>query len=108
MSYDVWLEVRTGPNRDATMTAGWWNYTSNGAPMWRAAGCDLAEFHGRPAFDLAPVAAAAAAEIAAHPSKYRDLEPDNGWGSMAGVIEYLGDIAEACALHQFAVVRVSR
>lgn len=106
MSYDVDLHVWSGPGAYAVPFAS--NYTSNGARMWRAAGCDLAEFDGRPASELAPVAAAAAAEIAAHPSKYRDLEPDNGWGSMAGVIEYLGEIAEACALHQFAVVRVSR
>jgi hypothetical protein len=106
MSYDVTLQVWSGPGAVAWVFDG--NYTSNCARMWRAAGCDLAEFDGRPATELGPVAAAAAADIASHPSKYRDLEPDNGWGSMAGVIEFLGDIAEACATHQFAVVRVHR
>ncbi len=31
------------------------NHTSNTACMWRAAGCDLAEFHGKTAAELAPV-----------------------------------------------------
>ena len=34
-----------------------------------------------------------------HESKMRDLEPDNGWGSYEGALEYLQRIRSMCIEH---------
>jgi hypothetical protein len=47
MSYDIWLEADLGGPEPLHLDS--WNYTSNCAAMWRAAGADLSEFHDRPA-----------------------------------------------------------
>lgn len=105
MSYDVWLEVHSGPG--ATVTAFDANHTSNTAVMWRSAGCDLSKFDGKPAVDLIDPLGRAIVELLDHKPVYQRMEPGNGWGSLESTIQFLVDIHEACRVHSFAVVRVS-
>lgn len=105
MSYDVGLVLWSGPQAEAHVF--WQNYTSNLAPMWRAAGVDLTEFHGKPASELAPVLKAAIEKIEADPASFAQFNPPNGWGSVNGGLEYLRAIYVACSTHQFAKVEVS-
>jgi len=107
MSYDVYLELDDKTETDNEFV---WerNHTSNTARMWRTAGCDIAEFDGKPASELGPAAARAIAAIVTEPEKYRPMEPANGWGSVPSTVHFLTAIWEACAEHPEATVRVSR
>jgi hypothetical protein len=88
MSYDIWLEADLGgPERIAVGTS--WNYTSNCSAMWRKAGADLAEFHGKTAAECAPVLAAGIAALKADPETYRAMNPGNGWGDYDTLVESL-------------------
>lgn len=106
MSYWVSLTIDTGGSEYAELTSR--NMTSNVAPMWRRAGADLAEFHGRPAADCAPLLRAAVADMAGHPGRYRPLNPSNGWGDYEGCLEYLRHLLDDCEAHPKAIVQVSR
>jgi len=76
--------------------------------MWRKAGCDLAEFDGKPASELGPAAARAIAAITAEPETYQPMEPNNGWGTVPSTVKFLVDIWVACAEYPEATVSVSR
>lgn len=96
MSYDIWLDADLGGDEPTTV---WdcWNYTSNCGRMWRLAGADLAEFHGKRAGDCAPILAAAIADMKANPGKYIPLNPENGWGSYETLVPALERLHEAFA-----------
>lgn len=106
MSYDVSLYVDTGAGH--TVDAAWWNMTSNVAPMWRAAGLDLAEFDGKPATELVKPLRNALVELIRNPDPYRAMNPENGWGSYEGCVAFLQKILAGCDEHPFARVSVSR
>lgn len=107
MSYDIWLEIDTGGEEPARITDGW-NYTSNCGPMWRAAGADLAQFHGRAAGDCLAELDSAIAELKGNPQKYVPMNPPNGWGSWASLVPRLDELAADFRRHPKATVRVWR
>lgn len=107
MSYDIWLTIDTGGAEPATVWDGW-NCTSNVAPMWRLAGADLADFHGKPASECLPALRAAVVDMQDQPAKYLLLNPENGWGSYETLIPALQDLVTAFADHPKATVVVSR
>jgi hypothetical protein len=107
VSYDVWLS----PSADEPYAEGsteWLNYTSNVAPMWRAAGVDLAECHGRPAAQVAEGLMGALAAMDDDPDRFRAMDPPNGWGDFDGCRTYLRKILAACLLMPSGYVFVSR
>jgi predicted HD phosphohydrolase len=112
MSYDVSLETTTttgtGPESKAELY--WANMTSNVAPMWRKAGCDLAEFDGKPAADLAAALPSAIAHMTdpANQAEYLAMEPDNGWGHVSTTVLFLTKLLIACREHPQSVVIISR
>lgn len=106
MSYDVDLTIDTGSGEPVSVWSR--NHTSNTARMWRAAGCDLAEFDGKPASELTPVVTAAITDMCAHPGAYRTMNPPNGWGDYESTLEFLRAIRDACMDHSLTTVRVSR
>jgi hypothetical protein len=91
MSYDVWLTADLG-GPDPVHVFPSWNYTSNGADMWRAAGADLNDFEGRTAGECATILRAALATLVADPLRFRPMEPANGWGSYDGLVTALGEL----------------
>lgn len=107
MSYSIYLTIDTGGEEPALLTDGW-NYTSNCGPMWRAAGADLAEFHGKTAAECLPILEAAITEMRAYPARYRAMNPGNGWGSYERLLPALGELASAFRSHPKATVEVSR
>lgn len=107
MSYDIWLTIDTGGTEPAHIGHGW-NYTSNCAPMWRAAGADLAEFDGKTAGECLPQLHTAIDGLKASPAVYRAMNPDNGWGSYDILVTALDVLALQFAAHPKATVRVSR
>lgn len=107
MSYDIGLTIDKGGPEPATVSGGR-NMTSNVAPMWRLAGADLAEFHGKTAGDCLPVLRAAIADMEDNPGKYEPLNPDNGWGSYETCLGFLRELAGDFAAHPKATVAVWR
>lgn len=107
MSYDIWLTIDTGGPEPAAVTEGR-NMTSNVGPMWRLAGADLAEFHGKPAGDCLPLLRTAVATMRAEPATYSALNPDNGWGDYYGCVRFLEGLADDFEAHPKATVVVSR
>ncbi|WP_312356663.1 hypothetical protein [Agrobacterium sp.] len=94
MSYDVSLEVV----KKTTVYSG--NYTYNCSPMFvRAIGQDgINSLHGQKAKFLVDQLERAVAHISDPDNEpfYKELEPENGWGSHEGATEYLKEILEAC------------
>lgn len=106
MSYDVWLTIDTGGREPVSVWEA--NHTSNTAAMWRKAGCDLAELHGREATDVAPLARAAIRAILDDLVEYSKLNPANGWGSVDSCVRFLESIADACEAHPLTTFWVHR
>jgi len=77
VSYDVNFEVEVLGETFSTETR---NYTSNCSKMWRAAGCDIRGFHGKPVSEFIPPLTAAIADMEATPEFYTVMNPENGWG----------------------------
>jgi len=107
MSYDIWLKADLGGSESATVWDGW-NYTSNCGPMWRAAGADLAEFHGKYAGDCAPILRAAIERLESEPATFRAMNPPNGWGSYETLLPALVRLADAFDAAPKAIVEVWR
>lgn len=105
MSYDVDLEVETGPGHWVSVFSR--NYTSNVSDMWRKAGLELHDFVGQPATSLEPVLARAIEAMKDYPDTYIAMNPENGWGDYQGCVKFLTDVWEACLTHSFAIVEVS-
>ena len=101
MSYDVWLEDDEGGG-----TVGDWNYTSNCAPMWREAGCDLSKFSGLAAKTLAGELMKSVTVMVLYPKKYKAMNPDNGWGTYDTLLPALVELAMMCSQHPNMTVRV--
>lgn len=108
MSYDIHLEADLGGPEPIQVGDLYWNCTSNLAPMWRAAGADLASFDGRPAWECIPVLATAIGELELHPETYTPMNPANGWGSYEALLPILRNLLAAFKQAPQATVRVSR
>ncbi len=110
MTYVVKLEADLGGPE--TVTVGGlgleWDYTENCAPMWRAAGADLAAFDGRPVWECLPLLRLAIGNMRSNPATYRAMDPPNAWGSYDGVLPMLERLLEAFEAAPKAIVRVHR
>lgn len=106
MSYDIYLTIDTGGPEPAYLTD--WNFTSNVSPMWRAAGTDLAEHHGKKAGDLIDELGEAIGELKAQPDRYRAMDSPNGWGTYEHLLPRLEVLLAQYRAHPLATVVVSR
>lgn len=102
MSYDVYLEDERG-NYHLDL-----NYTSNCAPMWRDAGADLGRFNGKAVSQCQPILWDAILVMVQNPTRYREMEPSNGWGHYSTCLEFLCRIHEAMRENPTCRVLVSR
>jgi hypothetical protein len=105
MSYWVYLEISTGEGEPVDVFE--WNYTSNGARMWREAGVDLRDLNGKNALHAMGPLAQAIGLMIEQPERFRALEPDNGWGSYDSLVPALQELLQAMARHHKTTVRVS-
>lgn len=100
MSYDISLT-------DANGEVYWRNHTSNTSRMWRTAGVDLHDLHGRTGRDLAEAVSPALAVIVADPDQFEQYVPDNKWGTVETTVSFLSDLVRAGREHPDAIVTVS-
>jgi len=106
VSIDVTLTISTGGPESVSIFER--DHTSNTSGMWKNAGCDLREFDGHPAKELAAPLAIAMSEIARNPDYWqRTYGPANGWGDVRTTLDFLRDLLVGCTLHPDATVRVS-
>lgn len=108
MSYDVYLTADVGGNRPATVFTEDWYCISNLAPMWRAAGADLADFDGRLASTCIPKLETAVCEMIKNPDKYEAMNPENGWGDYEGCLDFLRSLLRGFREYPKATVRICR
>ena len=108
MPYKIHLETDLGGERPVRVGDLYWDYTTNGAPMWRAAGADLAAFDRCLALDCIPVLAMAIGKMESDPDTYKALNPPDGWGSYDSLMPHLHELLDAFQAAPRATVRVSR
>jgi hypothetical protein len=109
MSYDISLGIRVRDQWYDIIEVG--NMTSNVAPMWRLASPHtdgLAGMHGMSAEEAFPHISLLAYEMTQNPDKYRALNPDNGWGSYEGALNYVIEFGMYCEKNSGLEVYVSR
>ena len=108
MSYDAWYEVEV--DGDWVAASDGRNYTSNVSRIWREAGCDIAEFHGRPVGAFRAALIKAITTIEADPERFRAMNATNGWGDADGCVEHFLKplLRDAYLVNQSARVVVSR
>ena len=107
MSYDVYLSVDAGGPEPVSLPLDW-NYTSNCACMWDAAGAPIRDFHGKRAGDCASLLADAIATMEREPERFIAMNPPNGWGSYESLLPRLRVLLEAFRNAPNAIVEVSR
>jgi hypothetical protein len=108
MSYDIWLEIDTGGKEPFQLEDEYWNFTSNVSCMWREAGADLAEFHGKVAGECAPTLRQAIEKMEADPAKYKAMDSPNGWGTYEDLMPRLRVLRDWFERHPKATVKIWR
>lgn len=105
MSYDISLYIDDALGDRHSVHDS--NHTSNTWRMWMNAGCDLASFHGKQAYELEAELSGAVHDMRLRPTHYAQWNPDNGWGSYSTTLAWLGKVLEACRRWPNATVYVS-
>ena len=106
MSYVIGLKIDTGGSNPASVGDDW-NFTSNCSSMWCEAGADLAEFEGKTAGECIPVLESAISTLHSDPTRFRAMNPPNGWGSYETLIPALFKLLSIFRSHPKATVWVS-
>ena len=110
MSLDIYLE---DPGKYGSYQIFDANITHNLGPMAAAAGLYKAMWrpdeegwaHAR---DITETLRAGIETLEAHPATFKELEPDNGWGSYEWLLKCAWSYLRACVKYPDALVRVSR
>lgn len=82
------------------------SYTYNMAPIWFKAVPDAKKFvmiEGLTGAKSVPILTAAIAELRNNYDDYQPMEPDNGWGTYWGFIEFLQNLLNAANEHPDSV-----
>src|SRR5215472_3718427 len=103
MSYDIWLAIDTGGPEPAEVARPW-NFTSNCAPMWCAAGIDFAAISGSTAGMVAPDLERAIEALKADPERFRKMDAPNGWGTYDQLLPALEELLASWRAHPKATV----
>ena len=108
MSLDIWLtiEVDTGGDKPYTIQLYDTNMTHNVIPMWSKAGVYDALYNseGKQASEILESLKAGVADMTSNPEDYKELNPDNGWGSYESALYWLKQFTQACNSHPKAVI----
>lgn len=81
--------------------------TSNLSPMFRAAGLDLtdSQWQGQPGIVLLPTLQRAIDNLESDPDRYREMNPENGWGDYDGGLQTLRHLRDCIARTPDAIYR---
>ena len=108
MSYDVSFKAKLeGTDQWVYVGDNWINYTSNTAAMIKeVCGSYPSEWSGERCADMYPTLMQGASLLNLHPQRYRQFEPDNGWGTVESTAKFLRQIADNCDKYPTAVIEV--
>lgn len=110
MSYDVSFTIDTGGEYPASVGDSL-NYTYNCAPMFRSAlgGEGINSLDGKNAGEELPRLRVAVSHISDpdNVKTYRDMNPDNGWGSHEGARAFLEKILLNAVAHPKSTIRIT-
>lgn len=117
MSADIWLEDTHGERLDFGMEDAplirahartgnnEFNLTYNLTPMLRAAGMDpWKDFIGLSAQVAGRQWLHVLKTLNAYPTRFKAMNPENGWGSYDGAVEVLAALVDACIVYPDAVI----
>lgn len=103
MSYDIWISCAHCDSELEPST----NYTHNVGPMLHDAGIDWnGKMNNLPVSEALPILEAGISKLESNPEYYRSMNPENGWGSYDGMMEWLAVIRKQMKAHPEGVVRV--
>lgn len=119
VSYDIDLVIDTGAgNMPSVCDVG--NYTSNVSAMWHKAlwegdvlhevagdAYSLKALHGKNAGDCIQLLERAIRRMEQDGATYVAMNPDNGWGTYEGALEYLKKMLYGCRQHPKCTIDVS-
>lgn len=108
MSYDISFKAKLeGADQWVYVGPEWINHTSNTAAMIKeVCGSYPSAWNGMRCSELLPVLTAGCKELRAYSQKYRQFEPENGWGTVETTLEFLDAIRKACEQYPTAVLEV--
>lgn len=87
------------------------NYTYNVSPMWYKIYPDaknMVDIDGMTSKKAYELLADARSKLWLNPEEFIALNPDNGWGSYEGFLEFIGDLMQACIDNPNSVWESSR
>lgn len=94
MSWDITVKERQWVNVEVADVG---NYTCNVSKMYvEAMGVSLSHFNGMNAIDAVELLSKGYTEMIKNPEKYKEMNPENGWGDYEGALEYLKKLLDAC------------
>jgi len=73
--------------------------------LWRPEECS---YGYTKAFEIVSYLNEGLVELIRHPEKYRKFNPENGWGSYEGLVQFTRDYHSACLDNLDAELRISR
>ncbi len=88
------------------------NITHNLVPMAELAGVYVALWHperlpSQVASDVQPILEVGLAALLTDPAKFQELNPENGWGSYGGLVEFVRWAIRQCSEYPDAQLRSS-
>lgn len=108
MSYDISFKAKLqGVDQWVYVGPKWINHTSNTAAMIKeVCGSYPSMWNGMKCSELLPALTTGCKELRAYSQKYRQFEPENGWGTVETTLEFLDAIRKACEEYPTAVLEV--
>ena len=105
MSWDVSMAIDTGGEYPATVCEVR-NLTWNNSKILVALKCHPDDMSGKTGAEIAPIARKALADSWTREASLKKMEPENKWGGVNDVRDYLAKLVEACEKNPKAVLVV--
>lgn len=108
MSWDFSMDIDVGGKEPATVYDDL-NYTCNVSSMYYDAigGQGVRDLAGKLGSECIPILTAAIARMANDPTKYRAMNPKNGWGNYTGALKLLRALLRWCEEAPLATMRIA-
>ncbi len=105
MSYDISLMINTGLEEVEVVEVG--NYTYNVSPMYYdSMGMGLNSFNDMKCTDAIPILKKGIESLQSNPAKYKEMNPNNGWGNYEGALEYIRNLHDKCVRNPLCKIDV--